>query len=259
MKNNELKKFYDGVYKKGERSHYTKLILGKSISEEKVSVLKEINWNNKKVLDVGCGTGELAYLISQKKAKYVKGIDYSPVAIELANKNYKANNLEYQCVDIDNIDGEYDVILLVGVLEHIDDPVKLLRRLKGLLKKGGSLLVTCPNWSNVRGHVLMTLKHLFNAKITLADIHHFTPVQFEHWARDLKMKLKWRTIEQSWGHGEKMITDFRRRLPNVLKPLFKKISDTEIENLITWLEKDIITLETDFKHSGAVGLYHLKK
>jgi 2-polyprenyl-3-methyl-5-hydroxy-6-metoxy-1,4-benzoquinol methylase len=145
---------------------------------------------------------------------------------------------------------------MAGVLEHIDRPFLMLKKAKKLLNKKGSLIITCPNWSNVRGYILLALKELFGLKITLADFHYFTPLEFEKWAQKLNMKLTWETIEQEWGHGEKMIKDFKKRLPNIFKGSKHKDS---INRFIKWLKAHAPVLESDQKASGAVGLYHFRK
>ena len=67
-KNKDLKSFYRQVYKKGERKHFTTFMINKKPSSESREVLKEIKWNKKNVLDVGCGTGLFAYLCAKKGA-----------------------------------------------------------------------------------------------------------------------------------------------------------------------------------------------
>jgi len=259
MKNRDLKKFYNRVYTRGEKKHYSKLLFGEAVTEEKKAVLDEISWKSKEVLDIGCGTGELAYRIALKGAKRVIGIDYSYMAIHIGKSQYRKENLHFECADLSTVSGSFDVIIIVGVLEHIDNPFNLLRKAKKLLKKGGSLIITCPNWSNARGYILLALKELFDAQITLVDFHYFTSVEFEEWAKKLRMKLTWKTIEQSWGHGKKMIQDFKKRLPNVLRdvPAFK--NPKAITNFISWLDKHAVPLEENTQGSGAVGFYHFKK
>ncbi|MBI2024426.1 class I SAM-dependent methyltransferase [Candidatus Giovannonibacteria bacterium] len=258
MKNKDLKKIYDKIYKKGERKHYSSILFsGDRVPPAKQEVLKEISWKGKTVLDAGCGTGELAHLISKKGAKKVLGIDYSESAINEAKKQYQNKNLFFEKSDLNNISGKFDVIISLGTLEHLDDPLGALTNLKNKLNPGGHLIITCPNWSNARGYILLALKYLFDAKITLADLHYLTPVEFENWSKNLGMKLSWRTVEQEWGHGEKMIKDFQRRLPNVLKDF--KVKKNDINDFIIWLQAHTAPLEVSSKSSGAVGLYHFRK
>lgn len=255
MKNKKLLKFYDNLYKKGEKKHYTKLLLNKGrIPDEEREVLKEIAWKGKNVLDAGCGTGLLAYLIA-KKGGLVTGVDYSKEAIKSARSAYRHKNLEFLCSDFRHVNKKYDVIISLGTLEHTDNPFQTLKLLKRKLKAGGKMIITCPNWLNPRGYILMTLKYLFNAPITLADIHYLTPLNFQKWSKQLKMKLVWRTFDHSWASGEKLIADFRRRLPNVFRDM-KMSKEKEIGNFIKWLENYVVKLDHKKNFSGAVGLYH---
>ena len=260
MQNKDLKLFYNKVYREGEKKHYTSILLsGDKVPPAKDTVLKEISWKGKRVLDAGCGTGELPYLIAKKGAAHVLGIDYSKDAIEIAKKTYSASNLVFECTDISSVKGPFDVVCSLGTLEHIDDPVIVLRQFKKMLAPGGSLIITCPNWINPRGYMLLMLKYLFDARITLADIHFFTPLEFEQFAKKLGMSLKWRTVEQEWGHGEKMIRDFEKRLPNVLRDSKLPLNEKRLSAFLAWLENHMLAFEKDTRHGGAVGLYHLTK
>lgn len=259
MENKGLRTFYDKVYTKGEWKHYTSLMFsGDKVPLAKDAVLKLVSWKGKEVLDAGCGTGEMPYLIAQKGAKRVVGIDYASSAIKEAEKNYHLPNLSFLCADLQKVKGTFDIIVSLGTIEHIDDPLTALRRLKKLLKPGGSLVVTCPNWTNPRGYVLMALRILFDAKITLADLHYLTPVEMEAWAKKLGMSLQWKTVEQEWGHGEKMIRDLARRLPNVVRDS-KLLTDVRrVKEFVKWLEKHALPFERETRHGGAVGVYHFR-
>ena len=256
-KNIKLKKFYDKVYRKGEEKHFTNLITMGKTSEEYSSILKEIKWRNKKVIDVGCGTGYFAYQVA-KKGGNVLGIDYSEEAIKIAKERYQHPNLVYKKIDVSKkIIEKFDVVVSIGTLEHMDNPFLMLKKLKKSLKQGGKIIITSPNWLNPRGYVLLTLYYLFNAPITLADLHYLTPIEFEKWAGKMNMKIKWKTIDKSWGHGEILVKDFKRRIPNVLKDSNLQVSKKNISNLINWIQSHVVTMHNDLPHSGATGLYVL--
>lgn len=260
IRNKDLKKIYNKIYKKGEKRHFSSLIFsGDKVPPAKLEVLREITWKDKTVLDAGCGTGELAYLIAREGAKKVLGIDYSKEAIALAKKTHRYHGLSFENADLKKVRGKFDIVVSLGTLEHLDKPFEALKKLAGLLTPRGSLIVTCPNWINPRGYILMTLWFLFRAKITLADIHYLTPVEFEEWASRLKLTLSWRTVEQEWGHGEKMIRDFERRLPNVARDSKLPTDRKKIAEFILWFSKHVVPLEKNNDFSGAVGLYHFRK
>ena len=255
VKNKKLEIFYDRVYKKGEKKHFTSFIAQGKNTSEVDEILKEISWKNKKVLDVGCGTGLFAYSVAKAGAKHVLGIDFSLEAINLAKENHKHKNLNFEHKDAKNISEKFDVIVSVGTLEHMDDPLMTLKILKKHLNPKGKIIITSPNWTNPRGYILMTLWHLFKAPITLADLHYQTPIDFENYAKKLKMNVKWRTIDMSWAHGEILIRDFQRRLPNVLRDAKLLKNSKNIENFIEWIEKNVLPFDNTLKHSGATGLY----
>ena len=260
MKNKDLGAFYDRVYRKGEHKHYTKLRLsGNKLASDRAAMLEELDWKGKSVLDVGCGTGETAYHIARRGARRVLGIDFAPEAIRAARARYQHPRLVFEMTDIRDVRERFDVIIMMGTLEHIDDPFLLLQKLKAMLNRGGSLIVSSPNWSNPRGYMLLTLWFLFRSRITLVDIHYLTPVEFIAWARRLKMKLEWRTVDQSWAHGEKLIDDFKRRLPNVARDSKLPTTKKRIGEFTQWIEDHIVPLEQDAPHTGAIGVYHFKK
>lgn len=253
-KNQDLKKIYENAFRKGEQKHFTPLLIeGKN--PEFGEVLQEISWKGKKVLDVGCGTGYLSYLIAKKGASVV-GIDYSKEALKIAKVKFNHPNLSFKQLDLTkNIRGKYDVIVSLGTLEHQDNPFYVLKKFKKQLNPGGRMIITSPNWTNPRGYMLMTLNLLFNAPVTLADLHYLTPIDFINWARKLNMNLKWKTIDRSWAHGEILIKDFKRRIPKVLADANLPNHKTKIRNFLKWINQKVLPLDNTLPHSGAIGLY----
>ena len=254
-KNKNLKNFYNKVYIKGEKKHFTIKRESASLSEIK-EVLKQISWKGKKVLDVGCGTGLFAFSAA-KKGAMVLGVDFSVEAIEIAQSQHIHKNLKFTSVDVNTIKEKFDVIVSNGTLEHMDNPIKTLRLLKRHLTKNGCLIITSPNWTNPRGHMLIPLLLLFDAPITLVDIHYFTPIDFKNFAKNLDMKLSWNTFDHSWGHGKILVEDFKKRIPNVLRDSKLPNDKKKINLLIKWIEKNISSMNNDLPHSGATGLYVL--
>jgi len=256
LKNNkELAQFYNKVYIKGEKKHFTIKRESVSLSEIK-EVLKQISWKGKTVLDVGCGTGLFAYSAAKKGAN-VLGIDFSSEAIQIAESQYIHKNLKFQSIDVNEIKEKFDVIVSNGTLEHMDDPLKTLKLFKKHLTKNGCIITTSPNWSNPRGYMLMPLLLLFNAPITLADLHYFTPIDFKNFSKKLEMSLSWKTFDKSWSHGDILIEDFKKRLPNVLRDSNLPNNKKNVDLLIKWIQHNIIKLNHDLPHSGATGLYVL--
>lgn len=249
-KNRKLKNIYNSTFQKKQRVRET---------DEFKEVLKIVRWSGKNVLDVGCGTGELAFLIAKKGAT-VKGIDYSERGINVAKKKYVHSNLSYELVDVSKkISGRYDVIVSIGTLEHMDKPYLMLKKFKNHLNSNGKIIITSPNWTNARGLILMTLRLLFDAPITLADLHYLTPIDFIKWSKKLDMRLTWKTIEHSWGNKDKLIVDLKQRLPEIFRDMKLNVKQERINSFLKWINEKVLPIIQMTKENGAVGIYVLSR
>lgn len=84
-----------------------------------------------RVLDVGCGKGELAFDLATRSDAFVTGVDRNRASIDFARARYVSEKLEFVEADVLVWDPprDYDVVVLSNVLEHIALRVELLRRL----------------------------------------------------------------------------------------------------------------------------------
>lgn len=91
---------------------------------------------NDRVLDIGCGNGELAFDIS-KKAQKIVAVDIDPKKISVAEKKYIGPNISYRVADATkDLDTEkFDIVILSNVLEHIEKRVDFLKGIKPLANK----------------------------------------------------------------------------------------------------------------------------
>jgi 2-polyprenyl-3-methyl-5-hydroxy-6-metoxy-1,4-benzoquinol methylase len=101
-------------------------------------------------LDVGCGNGQFAGIM-QRTGWEVRGIEPDEQAATIARKfldtPVHAGNLDTAEFD----DGEFDLIRLSHVLEHLDDPLQALVKCYRLLRSGGRLIISTPNLHSL-GH-----------------------------------------------------------------------------------------------------------
>lgn len=81
-----------------------------------------------RVIDLGCGQGELAFDLAQK-ARSVTGLDLSAPSITKANQTYRRPNLEFSVgnITLPLTQQHYDVAVLSNVLEHIEHRIELLK------------------------------------------------------------------------------------------------------------------------------------
>jgi len=85
------------------------------------------------VFDIGCGNGALTYDLA-KKAGCVVGIDIDEEGIGSARKRYSAPNIKYIVGDATKyrFKEKFDVVVLSNVLEHIENRVEFLEKIKKL-------------------------------------------------------------------------------------------------------------------------------
>ncbi len=97
----------------------------------------------KDVLDVACGTGVLIPDYLKRKAGSVTGIDISPKMAEIAEAKFPQPEVAILCGDVETADFEkpFDCVVVYNAFPHFPDPERLIARLSGLLKPGGTLTV----------------------------------------------------------------------------------------------------------------------
>src|SRR4029079_6284828 len=107
----------------------------------------------KTALDVGCGAGLLCEPLARLGAR-VTGIDASPEVIAVAREHAAAAGLaiDYRAGDVQALDGQFDLVTSLEVIEHVADPGAFLKSLASRLAPGGLLILSTPNatgWSKL--------------------------------------------------------------------------------------------------------------
>ena len=100
----------------------------------------------KRVLDMACGEGYGSEVLS-RGASSVVGVDANPEAFEHARLRYERQNLSFErgMVETFGEPGTFDAVVFLQTIEHVQDPVAVLRHFQGLLAPGGVAYVTTPN------------------------------------------------------------------------------------------------------------------
>jgi len=97
-------------------------------------------------LDVGCGAGLLAEPLARLGAR-VTAVDAAPELIEAARAHAAGQGLEidYRASPVEQIEGQFDLITAMEVIEHVADPASFLAAIAARLAPEGLLILSTPN------------------------------------------------------------------------------------------------------------------
>ncbi len=115
-----------------------------------------------RILDVGCGTGHLTHVISQRGCDVV-GIDHSESMIDQARANYPAIQFEVANASRFSFDEPFDAVFSNAVLHWVQDAEGAVDSMSAALKPGGRLVAEFGGNGNVRQVVEATLAVLNEA------------------------------------------------------------------------------------------------
>src|SRR5262245_35294962 len=114
---------------------------------------------NKRVLEIGCGRGGFAcWLARQQPAPAeVVAADFAATAVDQGREHAAQlglTNTTWQVADIQRLthaDASFDTVISCETIEHVPDPRQALRELARVLRPGGRLFLTTPNYLGTFG------------------------------------------------------------------------------------------------------------
>jgi 2-polyprenyl-3-methyl-5-hydroxy-6-metoxy-1,4-benzoquinol methylase len=162
-----------------------------------IKLLKQFVPDKKaKILDIGCGLGDLLFLMKKEGYKNIIGIDHSQIAVEVCRKrnlNVMKASLENLPFEIKN--NKYDVIILGDVLEHIYVPAQVILQLRELLTKDGKLIISVPNAGWIMNGILLSFApQLLWLSVMFASWTHIKFYTFSSLRKELEacgFDIKW--------------------------------------------------------------------
>jgi 2-polyprenyl-3-methyl-5-hydroxy-6-metoxy-1,4-benzoquinol methylase len=123
------------------------------------------NTSNRNILDAGSGFGQYVFRMARKNPHWhITGLDVKEEQIDDCNNFFQSiglDNAHFEVADLTrlNYDGEFDLVLCVDVMEHIEEDVLVLANYHKALKPGGMLLISTPSdqgGSDVHHHDVKT-------------------------------------------------------------------------------------------------------
>jgi 2-polyprenyl-3-methyl-5-hydroxy-6-metoxy-1,4-benzoquinol methylase len=129
-----------------EREH-----LFRNIFQKRYNIIKKFFSVPGKVLEIGCSTGILLSIFAENSWQ-VLGVEPSKSAEIARSKGIKVLKSTFEKVELPK--DHFDLVILNHTLEHLDNPVSVMRKINKILKKGGIVFVDVPNFGGISARIL---------------------------------------------------------------------------------------------------------
>jgi 2-polyprenyl-3-methyl-5-hydroxy-6-metoxy-1,4-benzoquinol methylase len=131
---------------------------------------------DKKILEIGCAKAKQLIYFGKEFGYKVYGTDYSERGVEIAKENLKIAGMEgaILCEDIFQTSFEeesFDIVYSMGLIEHFENPAEVIDAHIKLLKRGGILIITIPNF---RDSLYLTLNKILGKEKRLLETHNLS-------------------------------------------------------------------------------------
>lgn len=146
---------------------------------------------NKKIMDIGCGGGLLTEALAMLNAE-VTGLDMSEEAINVAKSHAQKSNLKihYHLNTAEAVaelqPAHYDIVTCMELLEHVPDPISLIKACAKLAKPDGHIFFSTIN-RNLKAYLFTIVGAEYLLKILPKGTHEYAkfiqPAELGDWAR----------------------------------------------------------------------------
>jgi 2-polyprenyl-3-methyl-5-hydroxy-6-metoxy-1,4-benzoquinol methylase len=143
------------------------------LHEQAAKKIQEILKPNCKILDLGAGEGAMS--------KRLIDMNYEVVSIDVNKEEFNCKEATFYQVDFNSsealekltvkFENQFDLVLGMEVIEHVENPWQYIRLLKKMLKDKGYLLITTPNITSWLSRIIF----LFTGKF-----HQFSDIDLDY-------------------------------------------------------------------------------
>lgn len=165
---------------------------------------------NKKIFEIGCARGKKLIYFSKEFDYEIFGIDYSESGVEIALRNLKMANIKgtILCEDAFQTSfqkGSFDVVYSMGLIEHFENPESIIDVHIDLLKTGGILIITIPNFNN---SLYMDLSKIICKEKEIIKTHNLNVMKIEVLAKLIKNRELDIKFQNYFGPIDLMLVPF---------------------------------------------------
>jgi len=171
---------------------------------------------DKKVIDVGCGGGILSEALA-KSGSHVTGIDMGEMPLNIAKLHALDTelNIDYQQITAEQkaeqSASEFDVVTCMEMLEHVPDPISIIRACSQLVKPGGDIFFSTLN-RHPKAYLFAVLGAEYLMKMLPKGTHDYQrfirPSEMASWCREAGLEvcditgLNYNPLSQAYSLGD---------------------------------------------------------
>ena len=230
-----------------------------SLYDSLLALVKDMPLQNMRVLDAGCGRGELTVLLRQAGAARVDGVDFSPDAVRRATSHVTRSLGQDDAVRIVHgslqepdvfAEGLFDLVLMIDVVEHLPGPVlrQALVNIGTWMKPDAMLLV----------HTFPTLgvHRLYNGAMRLAGrgaiVEHSNRI---HCNVQTRRRLRRTLIDAGYVCNRLWLQNDLTRTSSV----YQNIRSRRVKRVAKFIAEDLVTAPVISRALAAAGLAEFAK
>ncbi|MBN2102590.1 class I SAM-dependent methyltransferase [bacterium] len=109
-----------------------------------MDLLKDVDLKNKKVLEIGCGTGRISSEIVSRQA-ILTVVDIGENLVQYVSNKYHCEGIAADACKLPIEDNSFDIVISSECIEHTTNPVKAIHEMCRACKPGGIVCITSPN------------------------------------------------------------------------------------------------------------------
>lgn len=132
---------YEYEYRGGQGTEYE----DRRFQEAAKTIIPHIANRQSRILEIGCATGHLLSVLKEQGYENVSGVDPSPGCAKAAWGVYRIPVQAHTILDIPRPDQPFDILLLLGVMEHIRDLDPAIDKIRELLAPRGRVYLAVPD------------------------------------------------------------------------------------------------------------------
>lgn len=166
-----------------------KYSLGPTRREVKKIILPLLEENKElKILDIGCGTGQLINEISElyNDVNYL-GIDVAENMIEIARKSNKNKNIKFKNSSIESFESneKYDIIICTHAFPYFPNKQEMIKKMAELCNEKGQVIIVNSSTNSLKDLIIN-----FFLKATTSKARYLSIDEMKELFKNAKLKLK---------------------------------------------------------------------